>query len=382
MAIDPRAPQQKRPLTKVGDFIDSPTGKLATSALGAFLDAREQGKARDNQTAQDILDRQSRERMTTQGQLASLEEAQLADDRARATGALEANPLGAEQDYSARAAFLRNAAGLFNNINITPSDPAVRAAMPQISGGFNITDDFKRQMADAWSPDRVNAAIAQRRMDTARLDPRRGTIPMGNGFDETVSGFANSERLRQEQEQARRREALMRALDNKPTSATSPEALFNMNKEAIAQIKQTTGSSWEDAYQRVTGQQWPKGQNIKINPDGSGMMTKDRGIMGAIGKGLLTAAPFASAAIPGVGPIASAAISAGAGAARGAMDGGGLKGAILGGAWGGLTGPRPGSLGQVFNPSTVMNVAGQVTPGVAGQALSLGSMVAPRRWSR
>src|SRR5262245_50117980 len=54
------------------------------------------------------------------------------------------------------------------------------------------------------------------------------------------------------------------------------------------------------------------------------------GFWKGLGKGLLKAAPFAAMAIPGVGPLASAAIQAGLGAANAKVSGGGLKDVLLG----------------------------------------------------
>jgi hypothetical protein len=50
----------------------------------------------------------------------------------------------------------------------------------------------------------------------------------------------------------------------------------------------------------------------------------------SLGKGLLKAAPFAAMAIPGIGPLASAGIQAGLGAANAKASGGGLKDVLLG----------------------------------------------------
>ena len=67
-----------------------------------------------------------------------------------------------------------------------------------------------------------------------------------------------------------------------------------------------------------------------------------------IGKLLKTVLPIAVSFIPGVGPIAGAALRAGAGAAAGALDGGGLKGALVGATGGALGAPGVGDkLGSV-----------------------------------
>ena len=62
------------------------------------------------------------------------------------------------------------------------------------------------------------------------------------------------------------------------------------------------------------------------------------GFWKGLGKGLLKIAPIAAMAIPGIGPIASAAIQGGLGAANAKASGGGWKDALLGGATGAAMG--------------------------------------------
>ncbi len=394
----------KTTLDKVGDFIDSPTGKLAIGGIGAFLDARDHKSDRDAQVADSAADRASRERIA-QGQLQQdYFNSQAQDDRARAAGVLDANPLGAEQQYAAREAFLRNAAGMLGNISFKPSDPAIASAMPGISGGFSITPEMIAAMQAAHSPDKVATAIAQRQMDTARLDPYRGdagvlgSLGLGDtsALQNRVSGFQNQELSRQDQLRQQQREALMRALDNNPTGQNAaiqdPETTFNQNFDKISQLKQSgQAKTWEDAYQMVTGQKWPKGQDIKIDGSGGHMVKDNGGFLKTLGKVATVAAPFVAA--PFTGGASLALIGAGAGAANAALNGGGLKGALLGGAMGGLTagmggGAVPGvakstALKQaLLNPSNITNIVSQTAPGKVGQAAGMANMALnflPRR---
>lgn len=332
-AVKPRSVLQT-----VGDFIDSPTGKLATSAVGTFLDARDQKGNRDAQLTSDAADRASREKIAQMGQLGGLQTAEMGDARSRAAGVLDANPLGAEQQYSAREAFLRNAAGLFGNTSITPSDPAVAATMPKMAGGFQITPDFIQAMQQAHSQDSVNGALAQRRMDTARLDPGRGmATSIGDpALDSRVSDFAAQQQSQAEMESKMRRDAILRALDNNPTAqpiAPEPE-------------KKKGSSIWKK-----------------------------------IGKVAAIAAPIVAA--PFTGGASLAAIGALSGAASSAMNGGGVKGALMGGAMGAFTGGMGGagnSAAQIgakaalqkalLNPQAIARM-GTVLPGKAGQVSNL-----------
>jgi hypothetical protein len=105
------------------------------------------------------------------------------------------------------------------------------------------------------------------------------------------------------------------------------------------------------------------------------------GFWSKLGKGLLKLAPFAAAAIPGIGPIASMAIQGGLGAANAKTSGGGWKDALLGagvGAAGAKLGglgsstkglsPSSGLLGKLgaIGKQTGTNFASSILPGESG----------------
>lgn len=83
-----------------------------------------------------------------------------------------------------------------------------------------------------------------------------------------------------------------------------------------------------------------------------------------IGKLLKTVLPIAVSFIPGVGPVAGAALRAGAGAASGALDGGGLKGALVGAAGGALGAPGVGDAVSKTVGSTLGSVVGAGSSGL------------------
>lgn len=88
--------------------------------------------------------------------------------------------------------------------------------------------------------------------------------------------------------------------------------------------------------------------------------------LGKLGKILKTIAPIAVSFIPGVGPVAGAALGAG----MGALSGGGLKGALIGGALGGLGGA--GAAGKLGG--SILNAgASSAAKGALGQALISGA---------
>jgi hypothetical protein len=85
-----------------------------------------------------------------------------------------------------------------------------------------------------------------------------------------------------------------------------------------------------------------------------------------LGKLFKTLLPIAVSFIPGVGPIAGAALRAGAGAAAGALDGGGLKGA-LSGAVGGAMG-APGGASAVGTSAVGTSALGNSVGSVLGNS--------------
>jgi hypothetical protein len=88
-----------------------------------------------------------------------------------------------------------------------------------------------------------------------------------------------------------------------------------------------------------------------------------------LGKGLLKVAPVAAAFIPGIGPIASMALSAGLGTANGAISGG-KKGALIGG----LMGAGTGALGNAVKAGSMSKMFSNGGP--AAPAAGLGSKLA------
>lgn len=96
-----------------------------------------------------------------------------------------------------------------------------------------------------------------------------------------------------------------------------------------------------------------------------------KSIMKGIGKVALKVAPYAAMAIPGVGVPLGMAIKGGIGAATGALNGGGLKGALIGGGLG-ATGGAAGALGSIGPSSGVLSkiaggALGKTSTGVAGK---------------
>ncbi len=96
-----------------------------------------------------------------------------------------------------------------------------------------------------------------------------------------------------------------------------------------------------------------------------------------VGKVALPIAGLAANFIPGIGPLASAAIGAATGAGGSLLNGGGLKGALLGGAMGALPGALKGigAAGKVA--PAVANAATTAAPAAASGALPAAASISP-----
>lgn len=121
-------------------------------------------------------------------------------------------------------------------------------------------------------------------------------------------------------------------------------------------------------------------EGMKYDDNGNLKQAGHGGFLGTLGKIAGIAAPIAAMAIPGIGPVASALMMAGGGAAAGAANGG-LKGALLGGGAGALSGAGGAIASKVTNNPLLKTAirggigaaAGGMTGGGQG-ALSGGAM--------
>ena len=125
---------------------------------------------------------------------------------------------------------------------------------------------------------------------------------------------------------------------------------FIRRQREIEDYKRRQGGDLEGAYQKVTGEPWPKGRSVKVK-GGVPEMTKDRTVKSVLGKyvagpaALGATAVFAPGALPAVGKAALGTVtgagkSAIAGGVKSAV-GGGVKSAI--GKWGSRLAPILGA---------------------------------------
>lgn len=338
----PQAPAGGSWLSKLGTFANTPAGQAGIGALGGLLAARDQNAQSDKQLA-------SVEAMNAQRLQADMLAQQQNDQRQRQAAVVDANPLGAMQNFAARQALMGGIAGMAGGPGFMPSDPAVAAAMPS-GGGMRLPPEVVASLQKAYGPEATAASIGQRQMDLTRLDPGMGDAGvLGSlGLGDTSSLAEHLATFKQQQQDQvaadqQKRDALFRALDNNPTGQT-------------AQPDAQKGSPW-----------WKKALKVAA-----------------------VAAPIVAAPFTAGGSLAALGIGAGSGAASGLLNGGGLKGAVLGAATGAMGGGAAGGAAQKFtagaaaktllNPRALATVGSQVVPGKAGAALAFGSQFAPTKW--
>jgi hypothetical protein len=342
---------------RVLDMLGSKGGQTALGAAGAGLQAYGQAQqlsANRKQSAAETAQR-AREFAATMG------ENQLNSDRnfraQQTQSGLAASPLGANQNFAQRQAIIKALLGSARDVNYTPGDPAVAAAMGQRSGGISLGPNGldPAMLERLFGDNATQNSIVQREKQIGQVNPNNPTYNMGSLFGDSADGSENAFTTdirtsnktaldAQDAEHARQRSIIQAALDN------------NVNAAGDAETKATKakGSSWKKKLAKI-------------------------GIMA--GAGIATALTGGAAA-----PL----IGMAAGAGSGALDGG-WKGALMGAATGAATGGMGGgaasgairqSLGQaakstLTNPNMIANLTGTAVGGRAGNLISsYGSLAA------
>ncbi len=297
----------------VMDILGSKGGQTAMSAAGAGLQAYGQAQQLSSNK------KQAAAQMRQQAdQFAATSAAnQLQNDRSnqlsRSTSALAASPLGANQGYAQKQALVKALLGQARNFSVTPSDPAVAAAMGKVSGGMRLPEGGldASMLERLFGDEATQQAITQREKQIGQVNPRNPTFDLGtlygksadgseNAFTSDISTSNREELGRQMDEEARQRAIIQAAIDDQVNGAVEGE-------------QKAQGSSWKKKLAKV------------------GLIA---------GAGTLAAMTGGAAS-----PLLMAAIGAGTGAASGALDGGGWKGALLGAATGAATGGIGGGAG-------------------------------------
>lgn len=337
--------------TAFGPSLISGIGQGGQAAADRAL--TEQGRAR--QAEQELYNR----RMGARAGLAGFFQNQLTRDINAAGDFAAQSPLGAEQALARQMARQRAGAEAVRQYKpptgMSPAASAFAAQQQNFLAPF-ASADYQATV----SPEATARSIAERRKALAGIDPNFQFGSMGDfGLPDLggeVSQYQGDVRSRRQASEM----DLQRLLTEQ------------MREASAAQIPGATSATAAPTTGTTTTQKKP---------------SLLRRVVGA-------ALPVAAAFIPGVGPVASALIQAGAGAAGSAIAGGGLKGALTGAAMGGL-GAATGGLGSaasrmgangakgglgsfvqraILDPRALTQIAGGAIGGDAGTALQAASL--------
>lgn len=222
------------PLDKVLGILGSKGGQTAVGALGAGLNAygqNQQASANREQSAQQFGVN------TMQRQL----EADQQDARQRQMGALDANPLGSEQEFAQRNAILQQLLSGARDFKVTPGDPRVASAMGQMSGGISLGAgglNANGAIDRTFGNDATLASLQSRGQALGQLNPGGPVTNLGSMFGQQGTDTTNSIMAANQQQQkideaksAQQREMIRRAIENDIRGAAAPKQ--NKAKSAL-----------------------------------------------------------------------------------------------------------------------------------------------------
>lgn len=206
-------------LQKVLDMLGSKGGQTLVNAAGAGLQAYGAGKQAD-------ANREANAQQFAQDSALRLGEQENADQFRRATAATDATPLGQDQEFAQRQAIIGKLLGSARNVQSTPGDPAVAAAMGNRSGGIRLPEGgLDLSMIDRLFGDAATqASIAQRAKNVGQINPNAPAPPLHELFGQAEGGTENpfmtdirtsnaTAEAAQEAARLRQREIIKRALD-------------------------------------------------------------------------------------------------------------------------------------------------------------------------
>jgi hypothetical protein len=170
----PAATPGRSALGQTMDFLGSPGGQFIAgvgyTGLQSYLNRRDAEQAREADSAERALDREQRADEARQNALRGAAEALMTNRRQSATGALR--DLGEGAAFATRQARTSAIADLLGQ-RLMPGNPRIAAAM---GPGNRVSPEVLARLRQASSPNATAAALAQRDMDIANINPAsRGT---------------------------------------------------------------------------------------------------------------------------------------------------------------------------------------------------------------
>ncbi len=314
---------------QINDILGSNTTQTALGILGAALKSKSEADARDQAFG---LNQQQVAQNAAQFRAQLLNNqlnANRADRTSRAEGVLQNTRLGENENFATKQRLLRALMGSARNVNITPSDPGVAAAMPQITGGLRLPEGgLPPELLAALSEGSIANAIANRQHNITNLD-QDAAIPnmraMGLPARNMMMDYRNSRAQGIADEETNTQAMLMKALE---------EDALGSSTAAGAHGKPPDGYEYDDK----TGE---------LKKKGTAWWKKALAIGGSIAAAIATG----GASIP-----VQMAVQGAVGAGTGALIGG-KKGALMGG----LTGATGPLLGGALRGATT-SVPGRTPP--------------------
>jgi hypothetical protein len=293
---------------RINEILGSQGAQNVMGLTGAFLKSKGENDRADRMMG--ATNEQTRARLLQDHtQFGANMDAELTQSRRgqqmqRAVGAMNATNLGENENFATRNRILSAILPNMRGGNFAPGDANVARAMGSRPSPF--AGGIPPEALAALSEQATAGAIADRSKMLANIDPEA-------------------------------------AMPNFARMGFSPEMDDEFNLTGYADDRLAAlGQEDADLDERIQRALVQDYEGIMRLPGDPKQEEKKGGFWSGLGKVLKVAAPIAAAFIPGVGPIASAAIAGGGAAAGGLMSGDSLQQALLGGAMsaGGAYGAR------------------------------------------
>lgn len=372
------------------EFLKNIDPRIWTSIInvgGGLLEGLGEGRARREDTAADrAADREFQQRMAIANYLAGRDD----DDRGAALTQLGAlgGPFGIADNLQ-KQRMRRELLGNVRNISISAPDD-IESSRGRISGGLRVPEGGfdVRALSEGSLGESVRSYL-----DTlAQINPNGTTLDVGTmGLDGVTGRVEDARRGYRDRADARQAE-IMRYLTGATTGVapsgmpTGPDGTFTTPAENGRTLDsgndQMRETPWWREFMQRQGYRL-QGEPIRLNDrqrkelqriaeangvrfvrgmeiDPAGNINQDNGfdaIAGRVGRVAARVAPLAANFIPGVGPIAGALISAGAGAADAKLSGGSWGDAAKNAGMSGATSYGMSRLGNPFRIRRTPSVA-------------------------
>ncbi len=285
---------------RINSILGSKSFENVAGLTGAFIQGKGQADRADRQLAQDDarLGQNAAQFAATLAQRQM--EGKRSNDIQAALAMLQGTKLGENENFVAKNRTLSSVLPNLRNSNYGPTDPSIRATMgPQ--GGFLPQNGLPPSVLQSLSDAATASAIANRSRSLLNIDPRAAMPDFaGMGLDADGAHASSLEDYRSGVEAA---------------AQEDDDKLEELLQRALLSDYSTTSQNPAQKEEEKKG----------------GFLSKLGGI-------LKIAAPIGAALIPGVGPLAAAAIAGGGSAVGSKLQGNSWGDSAISGLYGGAAG--------------------------------------------